>query len=446
MVVANPELLRSEVVEGLANLAAKSLVAAEVDSRVARYRLLDTTRAYAVEKLDESGEGERIARRHAGYYRDVFERAEAEWETRPTAEWAADYGPHIDDVRAALDWGFSPDGNSSVAAALTAAAVPLWTHLSLMEECRGRVEQALAALGLATDRDPRREMKLHAALGASLVYSRSPTDPEIGAAWTKALEIAERLDDAEYRLRSLWGLWSFHLNSAQLRVALTLARRFCALAAKRPNANDRLVGERMMGVSLHFLGDQPSARRHLERMLAGYAAPTDRSQITRFQNDQRVAASIFLAWMLWLEGFPDRAIRAAESSVEAARAANHAISLCYALAHAACPITLFVGDLATAERYMKMLLDHSARHALALWHASSRSYQGMLVIKGGDVVTGLRLLREGFDELGGANTVFRFLTLLGEMAEALGRAGLIPMGSPRSMRRSSDVSVPKNIG
>ncbi len=408
--------------------------------------MLDTTRAYAVEKLDESGEGERIARRHAGYYRDVFERAEAEWETRPTAEWAADYGPHIDDVRAALDWGFSPDGDSSVAAALTAAAVPLWTHLSLMEECRGRVERALAALGLATDRDPRREMKLHAALGASLVYSRSPTDPEIGAAWTKALEIAERLDDAEYRLRSLWGLWSFHLNSAQLRVALTLARRFCALAAKRPNANDRLVGERMMGVSLHFLGDQPSARRHLERMLAGYAAPTDRSQITRFQNDQRVAASIFLAWMLWLEGFPDRAIRAAESSVEAARAANHAISLCYALAHAACPITLFVGDLATAERYMKMLLDHSARHALALWHASSRSYQGMLVIKGGDVVTGLRLLREGFDELGGANTVFRFLTLLGEMAEALGRAGLIPMGSPRSMRRSSDVSVPKNIG
>ena len=52
----------------------------------------------------------------------------------------------------------------------------------------------------------------------------------------------------------------------------------------------------------------------------------------------------------------------------------------------------------------------------------------MLVIKGGDVVTGLRLLREGFDELGGANTVFRFLTLLGEMAEALGRAGLIADG------------------
>jgi predicted ATPase len=47
---------------------AKSLVAAEVDGTVARYRLLDTTRAYALEKLDDSGERERIAHRHAEYY------------------------------------------------------------------------------------------------------------------------------------------------------------------------------------------------------------------------------------------------------------------------------------------------------------------------------------------------------------------------------------------
>jgi predicted ATPase/DNA-binding winged helix-turn-helix (wHTH) protein len=55
-VVASAEVTPSEVVEGLANLVAKSLVAAEVDGTVARYRLLDTTRAYALEKLGESGE------------------------------------------------------------------------------------------------------------------------------------------------------------------------------------------------------------------------------------------------------------------------------------------------------------------------------------------------------------------------------------------------------
>jgi predicted ATPase len=141
-----------------------------------------------------------------------------------------------------------------------------------------------------------------------------------------------------------------------------------------------------------------------------------------------VAARIFLAWTLWLEGFPDQAMRAAENSIEDALATNHAISLCYALSHAACPIALFVGDLTAAERYVKMLLDHSARHALGPWHASGRSHQGMLVIMRGDVVTGLRLLREGFDELGGANTAFRCLTFMSEIAEASGRAGQIADG------------------
>ncbi|HMD73741.1 MAG TPA: hypothetical protein VKG05_07780, partial [Steroidobacteraceae bacterium] len=68
------------------------------------------------------------------------------------------------------------------------------------------------------------------------------------------------------------------------------------------------------------------------------------------------------------------------------------------------------------------LLDHSTRHALAYWLAGGRSFQGLLVIQRGDVVTGLRLLRAGFDEFGGAgSTVLPFLALL--MAEALGRAG-----------------------
>jgi hypothetical protein len=71
-------------------------------------------------------------------------------------------------------------------------------HLSLLEECRGRVERALSALAAGANLDARREMKLHAALGASLIYSRGVTGAETGAAWTKALMHAERLEDAEY--------------------------------------------------------------------------------------------------------------------------------------------------------------------------------------------------------------------------------------------------------
>jgi predicted ATPase/DNA-binding winged helix-turn-helix (wHTH) protein len=418
-VVASPEVAPAEVVEGLVNLVARSLVAAEVDGRVARYRLLDTTRAYAIEKLGESGERERLARRHAEYYRDLFEQAQSKLEARSVAEWPVVYGRQIDDLRAALDWAFSPAGDASVGVALTAAAVPLWMHLSLLEECRGRVERALAALGAGASRDPRREMKLQAALGASLIYIRSGA--ETGAAWTKALEIAEGLDNAEYRLRSLWGLWLFHTTSSRHRIALALAERFCTLAANRPDANDRLVGERIIGTSQHYLGDLPSARLHLERVLADYVS-SDYRHIIRFQLDLRVTARVFFARILWLQGFPDQAIRAAERTIEDARAANHVTSLCFALALAACPIAVSVGDLTAAESYVGSLLDHSTRHALAVWQAFGLSHQGALAIKRGDLNTGLRLLRAGLGEFGETPFDFGSAELRGTLARALGDA------------------------
>ena len=193
-VAVDPEAELAPVVESFASLVAKSLVAIEGGGAVARYRLLDTTRAYAIEKLDESGEREPLARRHAEYFRDVLERAELEWESRPSAEWLADYAWRIDDVRAALDWAFSPNGNASIGVALAAAAVPLWMHLSLLDECRSRVEQALAALSAGGFDDPRREMRLLTALSATIIWTRS-VGTRLRTVLARTLGIAESLGD-----------------------------------------------------------------------------------------------------------------------------------------------------------------------------------------------------------------------------------------------------------
>ena len=419
-VVADGDIAASDVVECIANLVLKSLITAESGAATVRYRLLETTRAYALEKLIESGEFDATARRHAGRYLHVFEHAKAEAETRPTDEWLADYGPRIDNVRAALDWALSPSGDASIGVALTAAAVPLWMQLSLMEECLGRVERALARIATVTNKDDRHEMQLHAALAASLMYSRGAVS-EIGAAGTKAFDIAERLGDAEYQLRALFGLWSFHINGGQHRVALTLGQRFRVLAARRSDPNDRLIGERMIGTSQYYLGDLLSARRHIGRVLVHDVPPALKSQIVRFEVDQWAAARAYLARILWLQGLPDQAMRTAESSIADARTTNHAMSLGLALALAACPIALLMGDLAAAEHHLEMLLDHSTRHALARWRAFGRAYQGVLAVQRGDLGVGLQLLRASFAEPGAAGSVPRHFTFL--IAEGLGQAG-----------------------
>src|SRR6266478_3119749 len=81
---------RVDAIDRLADLVVKSLVVADIGGAKPRFRLLDTTRAYAIEKLDESGEGERTARRHAEYYRDLFARAEREVLAQRRKEWLAD--------------------------------------------------------------------------------------------------------------------------------------------------------------------------------------------------------------------------------------------------------------------------------------------------------------------------------------------------------------------
>lgn len=326
-VIVSAEILASDVFEGLAKLVTKSLAAADVDGAIVHYRLLETTRAYAHEKLAEHGELEQAARRHAEYYRELCGQAEAEWQTRPAAEWLADYGRQIDNVRAALDWAFSPHGEASIGVALTAAAVPLWCQLSLLDECRRRVKQALSHVVPGSNRDAQCEMQLEAALGLARFHTRGP-GRKTGAAWTRALAIADRLEDTEYQLRALWGLWSHQMSSGEYRAAQASAERFRDLSTKQPDPAARLIADRMIGSMQHFVGDQTNARRHIERMLSRYVDPLHRSHTIRFVWDQRVPGEIILAVILWLQGFPDRAMSTAQRTIERARASDHAISLC----------------------------------------------------------------------------------------------------------------------
>jgi predicted ATPase/DNA-binding winged helix-turn-helix (wHTH) protein len=422
-VAQGPGVSGAEVIEGVANLVAKSLVSADIGSAVVRYRLLDTTRAYALQKLTENGELEAIARRHAEHYRDLFERAETEWTKRDGAEWQADYGYKIDDVRSALTWAFSPGGDVSIGVTLTVAAIPFWMHLSLMDECRTCVERALASEPAKLRRSDRDEMKLFTALGAALLYGRGPL-PETDGVWSKALQIAEHLGDSEYQLRALWGLTIYRVYVGNYRAALDLARTYRTVANKKGDAADRLSCDRLTATALHYLGEQTNARRRLDRMLSQYVAPAHRSHIARFQFDQRVAARSTLSHILWLQGFPDQAVRSAAATLEAAQATDHPLSLCNALGHAAFPVALYVGDLAAAERFLSMLLDFLAEHALTVWNVLALCLRGLLLVKRGDIA-GLPILRSALDELRDMRFHLRYAAYLGMLADGLTAAGQI---------------------
>jgi predicted ATPase/DNA-binding winged helix-turn-helix (wHTH) protein len=399
----------------LTSLVKKSLVSADVSGRTVRYRLLDTVRAYLLEKLNESGEFDEIARRHAEFFRDMCRRAEANHETLPASEWIADYSFLMDNVRTALDWAFSPGGDTSIGVPLTVASLPQWYRFSLLQECRVRVERALASVdgkGLST----RHEMELYAALGRSMLYTMT-SPPQADAALTRALDISERLDDSEFQVRALWGIWVCRTYGGQFAKSLKLARRFSSLATKTGNSANLLLGDRLMGFSLHCSGDQAGARRYLEGVLAAapHHAPT-----TRYGFDQAVLARTHLARISWLQGFPDQAMEFVQSNIDSAETNANKLLLCYALADSACPISILVGDLARAEHYATMLNDRSEELALdGWWSAWGRGLKGVVLIRRGEVSAGLQLLHTSMDELDNGGFGLRYTELLGAMADGL---------------------------
>jgi predicted ATPase len=251
---------------------------------------------------------------------------------------------------------------------------------------------------MTEEQNQRRRMQLYAALGWLQMYESGRLESS-AAAWRTALQLAQEIGDTDYQLRALWALWSGRTNHAEFREALILACEFRDLSARSDDLADQLVGERMTGATLHFLGDQPGARACIEGMLGRYTTPVSRSHAVRFQFDQGATARITLARVLWLQGLADQAVREVRSNVEHVTSLNHALSLCNTLAQAACPIALLVGDFGMAERYTVMLRGLAARNTLDVWRAHADCLDGERLIRCGDLDPGLSLLRPAVDEL-----------------------------------------------
>jgi predicted ATPase/DNA-binding winged helix-turn-helix (wHTH) protein len=412
-----------DIGETIASLVSKSLLNADVATAPGYYRLLDTTRAYASDKLIDSGELDQTAKRHAIYIHSLLERTDADAVVSNAATLAIE-SKLISEARVAIDWAFSASGDIGIGIALTVASVPFLTHLSLNGECCRYVEQALLAGKNTFERNDRREMQLMAALGAALVWTKG-SGSEADRAFTDALEIAQARGDTDYQIRVLWGLWSSHFNSGRIRMSLNTAKQFRDAAADHGDTAAALVGERTIGMSLFYLGDNTNSRLHAERMLRRYFRPKDRSHIVRFQFDPRVVSRTLLSKLLWAQGAPDQAMNEAQGAVDEATTVGHPMSLALTLAQGACPLALLTGNFDAAERAIGLLLRHTTENALDLWHAWGMCFSAMLSMARGDTEDGLNALYEALDGLPQGAFFAQYAGIQATLAEALGTVGAI---------------------
>jgi predicted ATPase/DNA-binding winged helix-turn-helix (wHTH) protein len=382
----------SDEVDLMHDLVSKSLVAVDLSASTAHLRLLDLTRAYALEKLQAHGEVAAAARRHAVFYCNYLERLEESWSPLMASEDSSVHGRQIDNVRAAIDWAFSPDGDGPLGVALTVAAVPFLMHFYLVDECAVGIGRVLTGDRASHARTRRQEMKLYTGLALALMHIQP--SPARLAAWRSACEIAAELNDPEYRFRTLWGLWANCYMSGDLKDALDVARQFATLTPDNAPPADLLIGERVLGLTLHIMGDQPSALRHINHMLEHYVAPPDGSHLVRYSYDQKVAARSIKSVILWLRGLPEEAVRLAGDSLDEACTIDHPPTVFLALMFGACNVSVLVRDSSLAQRF---ILRAPSSPITPVWTTWAECFRAVLLIEQGRG-EGVRHLREGLKE------------------------------------------------
>jgi predicted ATPase/DNA-binding winged helix-turn-helix (wHTH) protein len=406
------------VVEAIASLVAKSLIATEIGATSVRYRLLDTTRAYAQGKLIRSDEGTAVALRHATYYRGILERTDSAASQLSTHIVPASHREHVSNIRAALEWTFSAQGNRDLGVALAAASAPLFLEMSLLSECRVWMERAIAVHD-AVPWDARREMEIQAALSLSLIFTKRDCE-EVRAAVVRGLALAEELSYPLLEIRLLTA-WHFSLTrSGDFRGTLALAQRSADVAKMITDPAAAVMAEWMLGMSYHFIGRQRRALVHFQTLVQPQASRHGElihsHRISTLHRRSRRAASVALARALWLQGYAERAVKVAQQTLDEAGKLAHPVNLCNCLTYAV-SVFLWIGDWPAAEAIIERSIALAERHSLAFHHAVGVGSKGELSLRRGDVDAGIRRLRTCLEFLP-ADPVFT-----GNLVEGLAMAG-----------------------
>jgi predicted ATPase/DNA-binding winged helix-turn-helix (wHTH) protein len=179
------------VLDHLGALVDKSLIVADTGVSP-RYRLLETTRAFALEMLHAAGESESALRAHAAAVLAIFENSHVEGYSLTMAARVDRYLPDLDNARAALDWSAGPVGDDALHVALAGAVAWLWVEVNLRPEGLQRTRAALTLI------DPTTPPRLEAVLVGSCSRLAFPiVGPEELAANARAVELYRTLADPQ---------------------------------------------------------------------------------------------------------------------------------------------------------------------------------------------------------------------------------------------------------
>ena len=292
----------------------------------------------------------------------------------------------------------------------------------------GRGLEVLAGLPASAERD-RMELDFQLAIGTPLIALSGWSGPQVAAAYERASELCESLDETEHLVPALFGLASNRVVRGQTRAAQRLAERCRALAVRRRDPVDRLLAHRAMGAALMQLGALGQARAEFEAIPPLYDPERDRGLAVRCVTDPRVSGLSFLALVLWIMGYPDQARRIAGEASRYAAGLQHANTTGHVLCHGGGgELAHLLRDVPATRGYAEAVITLAAEHDMPMWRGYGLVLQGWVLAEESQLDEGMSLVRQGIAELDALSTVFHRSYHLGLLAGIHAQLGDIAAG------------------
>jgi predicted ATPase len=240
------------------------------------------------------------------------------------------------------------------------------------------------------------ELPLRLAVGPALMTVQGFAAPAVEQHYTRARALGAQLGDAVQRVPVLWGLWVFHLNRGELRLALALAEECLQLAEQTNKAELLLEAHFAIGCTSLWRGEFVRARGALEQSVALYQP--QHQVLTPFYGglNPQVVSLTLTAWALWFLGFPEQALRRMHEVLHLAQELNHPVSLAIALCWAAW-LRIERGEGRVAQEHADSVVALASERGFltyAAWGTAKRG--GALIVQeqGGE---GIAQIRQGLE-------------------------------------------------
>ncbi|MGM4902779.1 ATP-binding protein [Tardiphaga sp. 866_E4_N2_1] len=393
-IVSDSDNSRTQIITAINSLVAKSLLSSLVPpEKLTGFRLLDTTRQYAMSKLRERGDTDLVTQRHIRYFSALLKSTKQQGSI--THSKALELSPHLENIRKALSCSFAAIGSEDESVDLAVNAVPLLLELSLYVECRSWCQKALEIYKSSGGRE-QQKLELRAALATSLLWTHNIPD-EIGAEIKSGVQLSSEMGERTYQIRFLIGLNIAHTGAGRFVEALDAATRCAAIAYDTGVTAEIAVAEWVLGAAYHFAGNQVAAIHHCEQ---GYELARDAPIVPAsiFGFNHRARADVVMARASWLRGRSDEAYELATRIIhdksDSAPPISRSIAVLYTI-----PVLLWLGRFEEAVDPIERAIATSRKSPFPRDWAIGQALRGELLVARGEISQGVDVLKTSLQTL-----------------------------------------------